>query len=1003
MPERLAYDNAMRFAQACLQITDPELSQGEVETITISTKMGKIVQPWGIEGGFAVVYKFRTRSGKFRALRCFRRDMDPDTQFRYERIGPYFQAHAAHITTGFKYHPQGILVKESSTPQGRVYPIIEMEWVEGATLLDTVDELCQRRNQAGLRDLSQRWLSLLETLQRAQIAHGDLAGANVMVRRDGSLVLIDYDGVYIPEFNRHHLRQMLLGQPDYQHPQMNKRPFNEHTDAFSALVISTILLALAWQPDLWDRYATRGPDKKLLDTNLLLKQLDFQDPARSALLRECEKCRDQQIRGLLQALKRACLEPVETVRFPFELANPEKLALEELVRAIQADESDIDLVHIWTPTLDQYRPAQVYRARIELARQRLAALQRWRSAVQGQYIAAIVADYDPVLDGSKDITQSERHLLQTAQAFVAAYTNNNEEALLASYESLQQQKLPLLLSPQQRQQLARLRQQRQGLQFFAQALQQGDPDQISATFGQLSQEQINRLQPVEQRTGRLVSAFLQACQSNKDPAILVAHTDLLRQNVSLSLSPAQQARVELARACEQARQGLRQVIEQNRSLRAVANAYQPILEQSSELTEWMLEQLNAIRKFIRVYDRGDDAKLLEAYQEITDLRINEIYPLTPAESARLELARQRLEALQVFRQALSAGEPRQILARYNQQLLDQRLSKDEQEMLSLARQLITCEKDDTQFLQAYRALTSSPYSTRFKLQPEDTQRIAALEQYEQEFAEFSRRLAEPDALAIVSAYDNLSGAVSDNLTRTQREQVTLAYEALAMCNQIRQAISARDDATIRLVYKPHLWQLFPGILEQGEYNKVQSACKIPQIKENFKGLDYRRMLKLAWEIQGEGGLGGQGLRLRQAMRQVLRETSLTNVNACIQEQGSRAGALLLVQWIWPEDELIHHAWIFWDDVQPPRVPGQQQLFKNPEYRKLPDNAYMATRTGHKSDGQASIPINTKKYIYTKVCAAMYDEWDTETEFETWCFSPARELLAQTCQGSTKRG
>ncbi|HEY3993807.1 MAG TPA: AarF/UbiB family protein, partial [Ktedonobacteraceae bacterium] len=236
MPERLAYDEAMRFAHIRLQINDPEISQGAVETITVSTKMGQIVQPWGVEGGFAVVYKFRTRSGKFRALRCFRREMDPDTQFRYEHIGPYFQAHITHITAGFKYHPQGILIKEpSAPPQGKIYPVIEMEWIEGTTLLDTVDELCLRRDQEGLRDLGQRWLSLLKHMQRAHIAHGDLAGGNVMVRHDGSLVLIDYDGVYIPDFTTHNLRQMLLGQPDYQHPQMSKRLFNEHADAFSAL------------------------------------------------------------------------------------------------------------------------------------------------------------------------------------------------------------------------------------------------------------------------------------------------------------------------------------------------------------------------------------------------------------------------------------------------------------------------------------------------------------------------------------------------------------------------------------------------------------------------------------------------------------------------------------------------------------------------------------------------------------------------------------------------
>src|SRR5579863_2711256 len=112
MPERLAYDEAMFFSAVRLKMQDPELKQGKVETVTIKTARGEIERPWGIEGGFAVVYKFRTKSGKVCALRCFRVPMNPDTQFRYERIGPYFHAHAPDITAGFKYHDAGIVVKE---------------------------------------------------------------------------------------------------------------------------------------------------------------------------------------------------------------------------------------------------------------------------------------------------------------------------------------------------------------------------------------------------------------------------------------------------------------------------------------------------------------------------------------------------------------------------------------------------------------------------------------------------------------------------------------------------------------------------------------------------------------------------------------------------------------------------------------------------------------------------------------------------------------------------
>src|SRR5439155_27145622 len=88
MPERTACDEAIRLSPTRLRIPDPDLKQGQVEMFQIHTAHHVIQRPWGIEGGFAVVYKFRTASGKLRALRCFRIPMDLDTQSRYELIGP---------------------------------------------------------------------------------------------------------------------------------------------------------------------------------------------------------------------------------------------------------------------------------------------------------------------------------------------------------------------------------------------------------------------------------------------------------------------------------------------------------------------------------------------------------------------------------------------------------------------------------------------------------------------------------------------------------------------------------------------------------------------------------------------------------------------------------------------------------------------------------------------------------------------------------------------------
>ena len=58
MPERLAYDEAMRASAFRLQVQDQDLKEGHVETMTIHATVGSFARPWGLQGGFAIVYKF---------------------------------------------------------------------------------------------------------------------------------------------------------------------------------------------------------------------------------------------------------------------------------------------------------------------------------------------------------------------------------------------------------------------------------------------------------------------------------------------------------------------------------------------------------------------------------------------------------------------------------------------------------------------------------------------------------------------------------------------------------------------------------------------------------------------------------------------------------------------------------------------------------------------------------------------------------------------------------
>lgn len=73
---------------------------------------------------------------------------------------------------------------------------------------------------------------------------------------------------------------------------------------------------------------------------------------------------------------------------------------------------------------------------IEAAQRRLQALVKFQVALGSGSLQQIAAVYDPILDNSKRVTESERQLLALAQEFVAACTDNDDDAIVAAYEKI---------------------------------------------------------------------------------------------------------------------------------------------------------------------------------------------------------------------------------------------------------------------------------------------------------------------------------------------------------------------------------------------------------------------------------------------------------------------------------------------------------------------------------------------------------------------------------------
>ena len=123
-----------------------------------------------------------------------------------------------------------------------------MDWVEAATLKEYISQHLHEKDT--LLQLANSFRKMVDDLHKNNISHGDLQHGNILVHEDGSLTLVDYDSMYVPD---------LAGQPDnvhglhgYQHPaRFSNKIVSPKADYFSELVIYLSILALAEDPNLW--------------------------------------------------------------------------------------------------------------------------------------------------------------------------------------------------------------------------------------------------------------------------------------------------------------------------------------------------------------------------------------------------------------------------------------------------------------------------------------------------------------------------------------------------------------------------------------------------------------------------------------------------------------------------------------------------------------------------------------------------------------------------------
>ena len=144
------------------------------------------------------------------------------------------------------------------------------------------------------------------------IAHNDLQHGNVVVRGDRSIRMVDYDAMYLPQYDGQASPEN--GHQNFQHPLKTPAHYNANIDHFPALVIYVSLLALSADPGLFDKFYN--------DDNLLFKKSDYSDPAISECFRVLRNNPDDTVRQLITRLEQFCAVPVDSVPRLEELLRP---------------------------------------------------------------------------------------------------------------------------------------------------------------------------------------------------------------------------------------------------------------------------------------------------------------------------------------------------------------------------------------------------------------------------------------------------------------------------------------------------------------------------------------------------------------------------------------------------------------------------------------------------------------------------------------------------------
>lgn len=226
-------------------------------------------EPYRSSGAFAVVFKMKDeQTGKCYALKCFTEEQEGRAE-AYRQIAEELEFVDSSYITSVKYLEKELFV--DSNCEDDEFPVLLMDWIEGETMETFIAENYTDSYEMSM--LCYRFCKMAAWLRSQSFAHGDIKPDNIIVRPDGTLTLVDYDGMFVPAMKGQ--KSPTIGTKDFSHPLRTIDDFDETIDDFALASIALSLKAISLDSSLLQSYGASD--------RLLFSATDYLDLSKSKI------------------------------------------------------------------------------------------------------------------------------------------------------------------------------------------------------------------------------------------------------------------------------------------------------------------------------------------------------------------------------------------------------------------------------------------------------------------------------------------------------------------------------------------------------------------------------------------------------------------------------------------------------------------------------------------------------------------------------------------------